>query len=228
VNCRSHVLFDLDGTLTDSAPGIVASLQHALLAEGLAVPAEEILLGAIGPPFEIGLPLLGIPTEQVVAIVARYGERYETVGLYENALYDGVVEMLDALARAGIVLGVATAKPEPTARRIIEHFGLTDRFAVIAGATYDSGRQTKTEVVAHALAELSIDGADGIVMVGDRDHDVLAARELGLASIGATWGYGSREELTTAGVDVLADRPPDVIGIVCSSAMGDVIEAPPS
>jgi phosphoglycolate phosphatase len=228
VTGRSHVLFDLDGTLTDSAPGIVASLQHALLGEGLAVPAHEVLLGAIGPPFEVGLPLLGIPSEQVVAIVSRYRERYETVGLYENGLYDGVVEMLDALAAAGVVLGVATAKPEPTARVIIEHFGLTDRFAVIAGATHEPGRRNKMEVVAHALAELALEGGDQIVMVGDRDHDVLAAHELDLASIGATWGYGSREELTAAGADVLADRPADVIAFVCSSAMGDVIEAPPS
>ncbi len=225
---RSHVLFDLDGTLTDSAPGIVASLQHALLAEGLAVPAEEVLLGAIGPPFEVGLPLLGIPTEQVVAIVARYRERYETVGLYENGLYEGVVEMLDALGAAGIVLGVATAKPEPTAQRIIEHFGLTERFAVLAGATHEPGRRSKTEVIAHALARLGLAGSAEMVMVGDRDHDVLAAREFGLASIGATWGYGSREELTGAGVDVLADHPADVVALVCSSAMGDVIEAPPS
>jgi phosphoglycolate phosphatase len=228
VTARSHVLLDLDGTLTDSAPGIVASLQYALLAEGLAVPAEEVLLGAIGPPFEVGLPLLGIPTEQVVAIVTRYRERYESVGLYENGLYDGVVEMLDALAATGIVLGVATAKPEPSARRIIEHFGLTDRFAVIAGATYEPGRRSKSEVVAHALGELRIPAGTSVVMVGDRDHDVLAARELGLASIGVMWGYGSREELVGAGVDVLADRPADVIALVGSSAMGDVIEAPPS
>jgi phosphoglycolate phosphatase len=228
VTGRSHVLFDLDGTLTDSAPGIVASLQYALLAEGLAVPAEEVLLGAIGPPFEVGLPLLGIPTEQIVAIVTRYRERYESVGLYENGLYHGVVEMLDALAATGIVLGVATAKPEPSARRIIEHFSLTDRFAVIAGATYEPGRRSKSEVVAHALGELRIPGGTSVVMVGDRDHDVLAARELGLTSIGVTWGYGSREELVGAGVDVLADRPADVIALVGSSAMGDVIEAPPS
>jgi phosphoglycolate phosphatase len=228
VTSRSHVLFDLDGTLTDSAPGIVASLQHALLAEGLDVPAEEILLGAIGPPFEVGLPLLGVPTEQVVAIVARYRERYETIGLYENGLYDGVVEMLDALAAAGIVLGVATAKPEPTARVIIEHFGLTDRFAVIAGATHEPGRRTKTEVVTHALAGLGVVGSAEMALVGDRDHDVLAAREHGLVSIGATWGYGSREELAAAGVDVLADHPSEVLALVRSSAMGDVIEAPPS
>ena len=122
--------------------------------------------------------------------------------------------MLDALEAAGVVLGLATAKPEPSARRIVEHFGLADRFAVVAGATYEPGRRTKAEVIAHALGELDVRGGSHVVMVGDRDHDVLAARELGLASIGVAWGYGSREELTAAGADVVADQPADVVGIV--------------
>lgn len=210
----SHVLFDLDGTLTDSAPGILASLRHAFDAEGLDVPTREILLTAIGPPFELGLPLIGVPTARVVAVVEHYRGRYETVGLFENELYDGVVEMLDALEAAGVVVGLATAKPEPSARRIVEHFGLADRFAVVAGATYEPGRRTKAEVIAHALGELDVRGGSHVVMVGDRDHDILAARELGLASIGVAWGYGSREELTAAGADVLADQPADVLAIV--------------
>ena len=209
-----HALFDLDGTLTDSAPGILASLEYALRAEGLDVPAGEVLLGAIGPPFELGLPLIGVPAERVVAVVEHYRVRYETVGLFENQLYDGVVEMLDALGAAGVVLALATAKPEPTARRIVEHFGLADRFAAVAGATYEPGRRTKAEVIAHALGELGVSAGRHVVMVGDRDHDVLAARELGLASIGVGWGYGSRAELTGAGVDVVAAQPADVVALV--------------
>jgi phosphoglycolate phosphatase len=210
----SHVLVDLDGTLTDSAPGILASLRHAFDAEGLDLPTVEVLLTAIGPPFELGLPLIGVPADRVVAVVEHYRGRYETVGLFENGLYEGVVEMLDALAATGVVLGLATAKPEPSARRIIDHFGLADRFAVVAGATYEPGRRTKAEVIAHALGELDVRPGRHVVMVGDRDHDVLAARELGLVSIAAGWGYGSREELTTAGVDVVAEQPADVVEIV--------------
>jgi phosphoglycolate phosphatase len=127
----SHVLFDLDGTLTDSAPGIVGTLRHALAAEGVEVPAEEVLLQAIGPPFEHGLPDIGVPADLVHAVIFRYRERYEDVGLFENRLYDGIVELLEALAAVGIVLAVATAKPEPTARRIADHFGLSDRFEVL-------------------------------------------------------------------------------------------------
>ncbi len=200
----SHVLFDLDGTLTDSAPGILASLRHASTPRASTCPPSRSCWRH-RPPFELGLPLIGVPTERVVAVVEHYRGRYETVGLFENGLYDGVVEMLDALGAAGVVLALATAKPEPTARRIVEHFGLTDRFAVVAGATYEPGRRTKAEVIAHALGELDVRPGRHVVMVGDRDHDVLAARELGLASIGVGWGYGSREELTTAGVDVVAE-----------------------
>src|SRR5262245_482305 len=178
----SHILFDLDGTLTDSAPGIVASLRYAFGAEGLELPAEDVLLQAIGPPFEHGLPEIGVPPDQVVSVISRYRERYEDVGMFENRLYDGVTEMLSTLAGEGVTLAVATAKPEPTAVQIIDHFRLADRFAAVAGATYESGvpgRRTKAEVVAHALTQLGIEGGPGVVMVGDRDHDVLAARALG-------------------------------------------------
>jgi phosphoglycolate phosphatase len=217
----SHVIFDLDGTLTDSAPGIVASLRHAFGLSGVEVPADEVLLRAIGPPFEHGLPDIGVPPDLVLAVIARYRERYEDVGLFENGLYDGVVEMLDTLAAAGIILAVATAKPEPTAQRIIEHFGLADRFVVVAGATYEGvpGRRTKAEVVAYALAQLGITGGSGVVMVGDRDHDVLAARELGLVSIGVRWGYGSVEELTNAGADALAADPAEVVALIRATSI---------
>ncbi len=215
----SHVLFDLDGTLTDSAPGIVGCLRQALAAEGVDLPAEEILLRAIGPPFELGLPDIGVPPERVLAVIAHYREHYEHVGLFENRLYDGVVEMLDALGAAGVFLALATAKPEPTARRIVEHFGLADRFAVLAGATYEGlpGRRTKTEVVAYALDQLGVTGGPDVVMVGDRDHDVLAAREFGLVSIGVRWGYGSVDELTSAGADALAADPAEVIALLLAT-----------
>jgi phosphoglycolate phosphatase len=222
----THVLFDLDGTLTDSAPGILASLRHAFGQSGVETPAEAVLLRAIGPPFELGLPDIGVPPEHVLAVIDHYRDRYEHVGLFENQLYDGVVDMLDALA--GVVLALATAKPEPTARRIVEHFGLTARFAVIAGASYEPGRRTKTEVIAHALAELGVAGGPDVVMVGDRDHDMLAARHHGLGSIGVVWGYGSVDELTLAGADALANSPAEVVSLVRpgrSTRMGDAFGA---
>lgn len=210
----THVLVDLDGTITDSFPGITASLTRALELEGIAVPPDDVLRQAIGPPFELGLPLIGVPGDRLWAVIAHYRERYERIGLFESTLYDGVVGMLDELARLGIALALATAKPEPTARRIIEHFGLTDRFAVLAGATHEPGRRTKADVIAHALGELAIDGGPHVVMVGDRDHDVHGAQAHGIATVGVLWGYGSADELTTAGAASLAAAPADVIAHV--------------
>ncbi len=186
----------------------------------MPVPDDAVLRTAIGPPFELGLPLIGVPPERLWAVIDRYRERYEDVGLFESRLYDGVVPMLDELADRGLVLSLATAKPEPTARRIVEHFGLTDRFAVLAGATFEPGRRTKAEVIAHALAELGVDGGPHVVMVGDRAHDVDGARVHDIDTIGALWGYGTTEELTTAGARWLAATPSDVVTTL--SGLGEV------
>lgn len=215
---RTHVLLDLDGTLSDSEPGIVRSLQWACEQEGFPIPSEREVRSVIGPPFEIGLPALGIPDDALERVINRYRERYERIGAYENTLYDGVIEMLDALRAAGLSLSVATAKPEQTAHPILDHFGISDRFEVRAGATMTSERRTKAQVIEYALYELEIhadpDLGDHVIMVGDRDHDVLGAMHHGIACIGVTWGYGSVEELLTAGAVALAETPADVVELV--------------
>ncbi|MFZ8997367.1 MAG: HAD hydrolase-like protein, partial [Ilumatobacteraceae bacterium] len=174
---RTHVLLDLDGTLSDSEPGILRSLQWAFDLEGFPIPSEEAVRSVIGPPFEIGLPAIGIPDDALERVIDRYRERYTTIGAYENTLYPGILEMLDALADLGLSLSVATAKPEQTAHPILDHFGITDRFDVRAGATLTPERRTKAEVIDHALRELGIhaapDLAAHVIMVGDRAHDVL-------------------------------------------------------
>jgi phosphoglycolate phosphatase len=212
---RTHVLLDLDGTLSDSEPGILRSLQWACEQEGFPIPNDAQVRSVIGPPFEVGLPSIGIPDTDLERVIDRYRERYESIGAYENTLYEGIVEMLDGLASAGLVLAVATAKPEQTAHPILDYFGLSDRFAVRAGATMTSERRNKAEVIAHALRVLEIhadpDLGDHVIMVGDRDHDVLGAMTHGIACIGVTWGYGTPEELLTAGAVVLADCPADVV-----------------
>ena len=211
---RSHVLVDLDGTLSDSEPGISSSLRRALALEGLPVPADDVLRQAIGPPFELGLPLIGVPGDRLWAVIERYRERYEDGGLFETTLYDGVVDMLDALRAHGLVLAVATAKPETTARRVVEHLGLADRFAVLAGATFEPGRRTKAEVIAHALRQLDTEAGPHVLMVGDRDHDVHGAQVHGIDSIGVLWGYGGESELTLAGATALASTPADVVELL--------------
>ena len=215
---RTHVLLDLDGTLSDSEPGILRSLQWACEEEGFPVPTEAQVRSVIGPPFEIGLPSIGIPDDALERVINTYRVRYKDIGAFENTLYDGIVDMLDELAGLGLSLSVATAKPEQTAHPILDYFQISDRFDVRAGASLTSDRRTKAQVIDHALHELEIhadpDLIDHVVMIGDRDHDVHGAMHHGITCIGVTWGYGSIEELLKAGAVALADSPADVADLV--------------
>ncbi len=212
---RTHILLDLDGTLSDSEPGILRSLQWACEQEGFPIPTDAEVRSVIGPPFEIGLPSIGIPDDALERVINTYRDRYTRLGAFENTLYDGIIEMLDALAELGMSLSVATAKPEQTAHPILDYFGISDRFDVRAGATLTSQRRTKAQVIEFALRELEIfadpDLSEHVIMIGDRDHDVRGAMHHGIACIGVTWGYGSIEELLGAGAVALAEAPADVV-----------------
>jgi len=218
VGLRTHVLLDLDGTLSHSEPGILRSLQWACEQEGFPVPTEEQVRSVIGPPFEVGLPSIGIPDDALSRVIDTYRSRYERIGAFENTLYDGIIDMLDMMAEAGLSLSVATAKPEQTAHPILDYFGISDRFEVRAGATMTSERRTKAQVIDHALHQLGIyvlpDLADRVIMVGDRDHDVHGALHHGIPCIGVSWGYGSVGELLRAGAVAIADTPAEVVGLV--------------
>ncbi|HYN34013.1 MAG TPA: HAD hydrolase-like protein [Ilumatobacteraceae bacterium] len=219
----THVLLDLDGTLSDSSLGIGRSLQHAFSECGYEPPTEEQVRTVIGPPFEQSFPTLGIPVDDIERVVEVYRKRYDDIGLFENEVYPGIAAMLDELRGAGLTLSLATAKPQATAIRIVEHFGLTDYFTLQAGATIDvgSGRRTKAEVITYALAELGVGSTPqdlaGVIMVGDRDHDVEGARHNGIDCIGVTWGFGSVDELTTAGVAALVSSPAEVAAVVAAT-----------
>ena len=217
----THVLLDLDGTISDSSPGIARSLRHAFSTCGYEPPTDEQVRAVIGPPFEVSFPTLGVPVDDIERVVLAYRDRYEDIGLFENTLYPGIAEMLDELAAAGHILSIATAKPEPTAKRIIEHFGFTDHFAVQAGATIEvgTGRRTKAEVINYALILLRLGPSDlrHVVMIGDRDHDVEGAHSNGIDCIGVTWGFGSSDELESAGAAVLVDTPGEVAGAVAAT-----------
>ena len=147
-------------------------------------------------------------------MIAGYRTVYEVTGLFETRLYDGVVEMLDALTEAGCTLAIATSKPEVSALRVIEHLGLAGRFKFVGGATHEPGRRTKAEVVGHVLDRLGLVGGPEIVMVGDRNHDIEGARHHGIDTIAVGWGYGSREEHETAGAWAIAETPADVVRLV--------------
>jgi phosphoglycolate phosphatase len=209
------ILFDLDGTLTDPREGITRSLAHAMERMGLAPPPLDDLCFAIGPPLRRSLArLIGDETpEAVERAVAFYRERFADVGLFENAVYDGVAESLAALAGTGATLVVATSKPRVYAERIVRHFALDTHFAAVHGCELDGTREDKRDLLAHLLAHHGFEARD-TAMIGDRGADMIAARHHGVRAVGALWGYGGREELARAGAHDLCDRPADLVPLL--------------
>lgn len=205
------VLFDLDGTLTDAAPGIVNSLKYALDDLGIEHPDDATIRTFLGPPLDITFrEYFGLTPEQSQASIVKYRERYHDVGELENAVYPGIPEVLQQLTDAGAVLAVSTSKPTVSATRILEHFELAQYFAFIGGAALDTSRDTKALVIAHTLEELAAQGVDvsaTTTMIGDREHDVFGAAQFDIQTIGALWGYGTREELEAAGARAIASEP---------------------
>lgn len=210
------VLFDLDGTLTDSAQGIVASFRHALGEVGAPVPDGDLVSRIVGPPMPDTLRSLGLG-ERADAAIAAYRADYTTRGWAMNRTFDGIPALLADLKAAGVRLAVATSKVEPTAQRILAHFGLDEFFEVIAGASPDGTRAAKADVVASALSRLE-PLPDRVLMVGDRRHDVEGAAVHGIDTVVVGWGYGRADFVEAVGVpahahvDTVADLR-EVLGV---------------
>ena len=185
------VLFDLDGTLTDSAEGIVTSFRHALQTVGAPVPDGDLAGRIVGPPMHVTFQRMGLGDVAADAMAA-YRADYTTRGWSMNRPFDGIPELLADLRDAGVRLAVATSKAEPTAQRILAHFGLDGFFEVISGASTDGTRSAKSDVVAHALGQLA-PVPDNVVMIGDRSHDVEGAAVHGIGTIVVGWGYGRHD-----------------------------------
>lgn len=193
------VIFDLDGTLTDSAAGIVASFRHALEHIGAPVPDGDLAQRLVGPPMHHTLAGMGLG-EQTDAAIAAYRADYTSRGWLMNTMFDGVTALLADLRAAGVRLAVATSKVEPTARKILAHFSLDGFFEVVAGASVDGTRSAKSEVLAHALEQLAPLPAR-VLMVGDRRHDVDGAAAHGIDTVLVGWGYGQSDYPTGAEAD---------------------------
>ena len=202
------ILFDLDGTLTDSGLGITRAVQYALGQMGYEVPPRESLFSFIGPPLHRSFQnRCGMDEETSLEAVRQFRVYYNQMGgILENEVYPGVRELLAELKKAGKRLIIATSKPQAAAELVMHHFGLDEWVPEIIGGTDDFRRNTKGKVIAWALREHGVDPATA-VMVGDREHDIQGAAENSLPAIGITWGYGDRAELENAGAKAVFDTP---------------------
>lgn len=212
------VLFDLDGTLSDSAPGILGALRYAFAANGLPpldATTERVLLG---PPFYESLPPLIGGEEKLPAVIDAYREKYGAGGMFDASVYDGVREVLAMLYVSGVRLAVATSKPEYYARPIIEHLGLAEFFETVGGDELDGSLGTKALVIEKVLGRLGSPGPSDVMMIGDRAHDVVGAREHGIRCIGAGWGYGMPGELEKAGAEPVCAEPRELLAALGMAA----------
>jgi phosphoglycolate phosphatase len=209
-----NVLIDLDGTLTDSRPGIVACIQHALRTLGHDAPEESALLKYIGPPLHAAFREL-LSTNQdseIERAIAAYRDRYVAIGMFENSVYAGIPQALAALQARGARLFVATAKPEVFAQRILERFELSHYFVAIHGSELDGRRTDKTDLIAYVLTKSQLHPTQ-TAMIGDRHHDIEGAIKNRVAAFGVLWGYGTREELSNAGARTLLVAPSELCSL---------------
>lgn len=202
----TDVLFDLDGTLTDAFEGIARSITHALVTVGREPPPLSTLRRFVGPPLREGFTVLLGKDGPIDEAIDAYRARYAEVGMFENRVYDGVPEMLQALSARGLRLHVCTSKRRRFAERITDHFGLRSSFTTVRGSEDDGRFEEKADLVAEILRSQSID-ARSAVMIGDREHDMRAGRAKALRTIGVTYGYGSIEELLDAGAQITCATP---------------------
>lgn len=204
---KNYLLFDLDGTLTDPKAGICTCVQYALASFGIEEPDIDKLEPFIGPPLKDSfMKFYHMSEEQAEAAVAKYRERFQDKGIFENRMYDGIPQMLQALNSKGMFLAVASSKPTVFVERILEHFGIRKYFKVVVGSELDGRRVNKDEVVEEALQQLFGDKPvekNKVYMIGDRKFDVEGAKAVGVDSVGVTYGYGDMEELREAKADYI-------------------------
>ena len=210
-----NILFDLDGTLTDPGMGITNSVIYALKKFKIDVEDRTSLYRFIGPPLKGSFEeFYGFSEEQSELAVQYYREYFKKQGMLENEVYDGIPELLKQLREKNKTLIVATSKPEPFTLEILRHFQLLDYFNFVAGATMDDTRNKKSDIIRYALESCHITDKSTAVMIGDRKHDIIGAKENGLDSIGVLFGYGDYEELTAAGATYIAETPMSVFQFV--------------
>lgn len=212
-----NILLDLDGTLTDPGLGFVKSIRYALDSLEVHSPSDDNISSYIGPPLEESLrKILGPQQEHnLIDAIRLYRERYSSVGLFENTVYEGVLESLDQIYSSGSPIFLATAKPTIFASRILAHFGMQRFFSGVYGSELDGTHSNKQHLLKFILQQENLIPEETI-MVGDRSHDIKAALANGVSSLGVLWGYGTLEELTIAGAENLIHEPHELPSNTCS------------
>ena len=209
------ILFDLDGTITNPAEGITTSVAYALDFYGNKYESKKQLELFIGPPLrEQFMEYCGVDREKGEEYVKKYREYYSVKGIYQNEVYEGIDTMLSSLKKAGKRIVLATSKPEEFAKIILDHFDLSKYFDFVAGALMSNARTNKADVIRYALESIGNVDINSTVMVGDRLHDVEGASELGIKTVGVTFGFGSRKELCDAGAFMIADTVSELSDIL--------------
>ena len=199
---KKAILFDLDGTLTDSGEGIMNCARLALEHYGLPIPSEAELRTFVGPPLHESFVRFGVPEEEADNAIKIYRSRYIPIGKFENHPYDGIHHVLEQLKELGHTLYVATSKPETMSVEILEHFGMAKYFDIIAGASFDRSRSSKEDVIAYLLEQCG--DYEEKIMVGDTAFDVIGAKAHGIPTVGVSWGYGKVEDMEKAGAISIA------------------------
>lgn len=207
-----YLLFDLDGTLTDSGEGIINCVKYALEKLGIIENDTEKLKVFVGPPLQESFQkVYGFDEETTKEAVAFYRERFKTIGMFENSVYEGIPELLKTMKKYGKMNLIASSKPEVFVKTILEHFHIAQYFDIIVGASLDNSRNTKEAVIEEALSQIKKADSNGqysndkCVMIGDRKYDINGAKCYGLRSIGVTYGFAPEGELEEAGATVIVD-----------------------
>ncbi|WP_238915935.1 HAD family hydrolase [Clostridium sp. YIM B02555] len=214
-NKFEYILFDLDGTITDSGEGITKSVQYALKAFGIEVENIKELNKFIGPPLKDSFKrFYNFDDEKAELGLRKYREYYADKGIYENSLYDGIVEVLDKLKKSNKKIILATSKPEVYAKEILKYFKIDEYFTFVGGADFEETRVSKGDVIKYALKEAQVSDLSKTIMIGDREHDIIGAKENNIKSIGVLYGYGDVIELTQARADHIIKNVDELIDII--------------